>query len=80
MGFRYFVDEKDRLPQLNSVYLPAKIKDEAALRNTLLTKHNLEIGGGLGALSGKIWRIGLMGYTARPETVDYCLKTLGKTM
>ncbi len=78
LGFRYLVDRKDRLPQLNSVYLPESIKDEAKLRQTLLTEHNLEIGGGLGALSGKIWRIGLMGYSARPETVDYCIKTLRK--
>lgn len=76
LGFRYLVAEDDRLPQLNSVYLPDTVKDEAALRRTLLEKHNLEIGGGLGALAGKIWRIGLMGQTSTPENVKFCLSAL----
>ncbi|EKO3774224.1 alanine--glyoxylate aminotransferase family protein, partial [Vibrio metschnikovii] len=38
--------------------------------------YNLEIGAGLGALAGKAWRIGLMGYAARPENIALCLKAL----
>jgi alanine-glyoxylate transaminase/serine-glyoxylate transaminase/serine-pyruvate transaminase len=46
----------------------------------LLNDFNLEIGAGLGKLSGKIWRIGLMGYNTRKESVDYCLNTLEKVL
>ena len=57
-----------RLPMLNAVHIPAGI-DDAAVRTELRTKHNIEIGGGLGELAGKIWRIGLMGESARRESV-----------
>ena len=50
--------------------------DEAAVRNRLLQDYNLEIGAGLGPLAGKIWRIGLMGHTARPENVSRLIKAL----
>jgi alanine-glyoxylate transaminase/serine-glyoxylate transaminase/serine-pyruvate transaminase len=75
MGLRYVVDESARLPQLNSIYVPEGV-DEAAIRAKLLIEFNLEIGAGLGDMAGKIWRIGLMGYSARQENVDYCLKAL----
>jgi alanine-glyoxylate transaminase/serine-glyoxylate transaminase/serine-pyruvate transaminase len=75
LGMKFVVAEAARLPQLNSVYIPAGI-DDAAARARLLKEFSLEIGAGLGALAGKIWRIGLMGYSARPENVDYCLKAL----
>ena len=42
----------------------------------LLTKHGIEVGGGLGALAGKVWRIGLMGYNSREENVDLLLNLL----
>ncbi|MEL7123051.1 MAG: alanine--glyoxylate aminotransferase family protein, partial [Bacteroidota bacterium] len=75
LGFTYLVDEAHRLPQLNAVVLPEGV-DEAALRKKLLEDHMLEVGGGLGDLAGKIWRIGLMGHSAREENVDYCLNAL----
>lgn len=75
MGITFVVDESARLPQLNSVYIPEGV-DDAAARGRLINEFNLEIGAGLGALAGKIWRIGLMGYSARQENVDYCLKSL----
>ncbi len=53
-----------------------KSVDKAASRARLLSEFNLEIGAGLGDMSGKIWRIGLMGYSAKQENVDYCLKAL----
>ena len=56
MGLSFVVDEKDRLPQLNSVTIPDGV-DEAAVRGSLLNDFNLEIGAGLGALAGKVWRI-----------------------
>lgn len=75
MGLEMLVEESARLPQLNSVKIPEGV-DDAAVRAQLLEKHDLEIGAGLGALAGKIWRIGLMGEAARPENVDYCLAAL----
>ena len=75
MGLSLLVPEAERLPQLNSVVLPAGI-DDAAARARLLNEFNLEIGAGLGALAGKIWRIGLMGASARRENVDLCLRAV----
>ena len=75
LGMRFVVAEGARLPQLNSVYIPTGI-DDAAARGRLLKEFDLEIGAGLGALAGKIWRIGLMGYSAKQQNVDYCLKAL----
>jgi len=75
MGMKFVVAEAARLPQLNSVYIPDGV-DDAAARTRLIEEFNLEIGAGLGALAGKIWRIGLMGHSARPENVDYCLKAI----
>jgi alanine-glyoxylate transaminase/serine-glyoxylate transaminase/serine-pyruvate transaminase len=50
--------------------------DEAQVRSVLLNGHGLEIGAGLGALAGKVWRIGLMGQSATPLHVTSCLKAL----
>ncbi|MCD5364147.1 pyridoxal-phosphate-dependent aminotransferase family protein [Chromobacterium aquaticum] len=75
LGLKFVVDAAARLPQLNAVYIPEGI-DDAATRNRLLQEYNLEIGGGLGDLAGKAWRIGLMGYGARRENVALCLKAL----
>ena len=75
LGLKFVVDEASRLPQLNAVYIPEGV-DDAAVRKQLLENYNLEIGAGLGALAGKAWRIGLMGYAARRENVALCLKAL----
>ncbi len=75
MGLAFIVDEAHRLPQLNSVTIPDGV-DEAAVRSRLLNEFNLEIGAGLGALAGKVWRIGLMGYSSRAENIFLCLSAL----
>jgi alanine-glyoxylate transaminase/serine-glyoxylate transaminase/serine-pyruvate transaminase len=54
--------------------------DEAAVRSTLLKEYKIEIGAGLGPLAGKIWRIGLMGHTARPENVARLLTALKRIL
>ena len=72
MGLSFIVDESARLPQLNSVSIPEGV-DEAAVRGALLNEYNLEIGAGLGAMAGKIWRIGLMGHASSQNNVLYCL-------
>ena len=46
----------------------------------LLNEFNLEIGAGLGALAGKVWRIGLMGYGASQRNVDYCVNSLRQVL
>jgi alanine-glyoxylate transaminase/serine-glyoxylate transaminase/serine-pyruvate transaminase len=75
MGLSLPVAAEWRLPQLNAVAVPAGI-DEAALRARLLERWGLEIGAGLGALAGKVWRIGLMGQSATPVHVTTCLTAL----
>lgn len=81
MGLKYLVKEQYRLPQMNAVYVPEAIKErEAEVRKTLLTEFNLEIGAGLGPLAGKIWRIGQMGYSSKPENIMLCLSALGSVL
>ncbi len=75
MGLSFIVNEVDRLPQLNAVSIPEGV-DDAAVRSRLLNEHHLEIGAGLGDLAGKVWRIGLMGYSSRIENVTRCLAAL----
>ena len=75
MGIEMLVDESCRLPMLNSVLIP-KGADDAAVRSQLLNEYKIEIGAGLGPLVGKIWRIGLMGHTARPENVEKLITAL----
>ena len=75
MGLELAVAEEARLPQLNAVSVPAGI-DEAQVRARLLDQYQLEIGGGPGALAGKVWRIGLMGHACTPKNVLYCLGAL----
>ncbi len=79
LGLAFIVPAAERLPQLNSVTFPEGV-DDAAARGRLLSEFNLEIGAGLGALAGKIWRIGLMGASARRENVDYCLNALAAVL
>ena len=80
LGLEMWVQNpSDRLPQLNMVRLPNGF-DEATVRLHLLNDHDLEIGAGLGPLVGQVWRIGLMGYSSRPENVALCLSTLKRTL
>lgn len=75
LGIEFVVEESARLPQLNSIHIPGGL-DDKQVRASLLQQHGIEIGAGLGALSGKIWRIGLMGYSSRVENVIACLNAL----
>ena len=75
MGLSLIVDKEYRLPQLNTVSIPEGV-DEAAVRGTLLSRYNLEIGAGLGDLAGKVWRVGLMGQSATGEHVTLFLSAM----
>jgi alanine-glyoxylate transaminase/serine-glyoxylate transaminase/serine-pyruvate transaminase len=79
MGINFVVAEQDRLPQLNAVTIPEGA-DDATVRGKLLQDYNLEIGAGLGALAGKVWRIGLMGSACNMKNIEYCLDSLDEVL
>ncbi len=68
-----------RLWMLNGVRIPEGV-DDGAVRKRLLLDFNIEIGGGLGALAGKTWRIGLMGESSRRENVVALIEALGRIL
>jgi len=68
MGLKLHVPEAYRLPPLTTVRVPEGI-DEMALRRGLLNEHNIEVGGGIGALQGQVLRIGLMGFGSNEANV-----------
>lgn len=75
MGLSMAVAVDIRLPQLNAVNIPEGV-DDGAVRASLLEQFDLEIGAGLGALAGKTWRIGLMGFSSKAVNVRKCLLAL----
>ena len=75
VGIDYAADADHCLPMLNAVRIPEGV-DDASVRRGLLDRFGIEIGGGLGASKGKAWRIGLMGYGARPANVLLFLSAL----
>jgi alanine-glyoxylate transaminase/serine-glyoxylate transaminase/serine-pyruvate transaminase len=79
LGLSPFAQKGHRLPMLNAVRVPPEW-DEGAIRNELLRNHDIEIGGGLGSVAGSIWRIGLMGESARRENVMRVLSTLEEVL
>ena len=68
IGFEFAAQEGHRLPMLNAVQIPDGVND-AQVRSQLLQRFGIEIGAGLGAFRGKVWRIGLMGYGSRAASV-----------
>jgi len=75
IGISYAAQEGHQLPMLNAINIPAGI-DDAKVRGDLLRRFGIEIGGGLGAFKGKVWRVGLMGYGSRPNNVYGFLSAL----
>jgi alanine-glyoxylate transaminase/serine-glyoxylate transaminase/serine-pyruvate transaminase len=75
LGLSCLVSPEVRLPSLTTVCIPEGI-DGKAVTHKLLTEYNIEIGNGLGELAGRVWRIGLMGYNSRRETVTLLLSAL----
>jgi alanine-glyoxylate transaminase/serine-glyoxylate transaminase/serine-pyruvate transaminase len=75
IGIQYATKPECTLPQLNAVLVPAGV-DDAVVRSGLLNQFGIEIGAGLGAYKGKVWRIGLMGYGSRPANVLLFLAAL----
>ena len=79
LGLGLLVSKDIRLPQLNSVSIPAGV-DDAHVRSRLLEDWGIEIGGGLGELTGRIWRIGLMGQGSNVRNVTLCLDALKSSL
>ncbi|HUG20319.1 MAG TPA: alanine--glyoxylate aminotransferase family protein [Planctomycetaceae bacterium] len=79
IGIEYSVVEGIQLPMLNSVLIPAGA-DDAGVRKQLLNEFGIEIGGGLGPMKGKTWRIGLMGEASRRSNVLLFLAALEKCL
>ena len=80
MGLELFVkNPADRLPTVVAVVVPAGV-DEARVRAQLLDEFNLEIAGGFGAVKGKIWRVGLMGYSSQKNNVLLFLAAFEKVL
>jgi alanine-glyoxylate transaminase/serine-glyoxylate transaminase/serine-pyruvate transaminase len=75
MGLSFVVKPEARLPQMNAIAVPDGV-DEVQVRSRLLNEYSLEIGAGLGAMGGKIWRIGLMGCASNQRNVLFCLGAL----
>lgn len=79
MGLKYAVPASHCLPMLNAIQIPDGVND-AAVRSQLLNEFGIEIGGGLGSMKGKVWRIGLMGETSSQRNVLVCLAALEKCL
>ncbi len=79
LGLTCHVEAAYRLPTLTTVRVPDGV-DAKAVSRQLMVDHNIEIGGGLGELGGKVWRIGLMGYNSQTQPVDRLLHALGTVL
>jgi len=79
MGLALHVPVAHRLPSLTAVRVPEGV-DEAAVRRRLLNDYHIEVGAGLGALKGQVWRIGLMGYGSQRQNVTLLLSALAEVL
>ncbi len=79
LGLKMLVDEPYRLPTLNTVVIPEGV-DDLKLRRYLLEKFKLDIGGGFGSLAGKVWRVGLMGYSSSADNVLFFIPTISRAL
>lgn len=79
MGLDIFVEETFRAPMINAVLAPEGV-DEARVRAHLLQGYGIEVGGGLGALRGKAWRVGLMGQSSHKDHVLLFLGALEEAL
>ncbi len=79
LGISYAVAEGVQLSMLNAVVIPPGV-DDARTRRQLLEEFGIEIGGGLGPMKGKTWRIGLVGETSQPRNVLLFLAALERCL
>ena len=79
MGLQPVVPHEHRPPSLTTVWIPDGVQD-VDIRRRLLDEYNITIAGGLGDFKGRVWRIGLMGHSARPENVIVLLGALERLL
>jgi alanine-glyoxylate transaminase/serine-glyoxylate transaminase/serine-pyruvate transaminase len=79
LGLKMLVDPQYRLPTLNTVVIPEGV-DDIKLRRYLLEKFKLDIGGGFGRLQGKVWRVGLMGYSSSADNVLFFIPAISRAL
>jgi len=79
LGASPFVPVDYRLPSLTTARVPAGC-DPQKIRARLLEEYGIEIAAGFGALKDQVWRIGLMGYSSRPENISAFLDALGELL
>jgi len=80
MGLELFVEDvNERLPTVTTVKVPEGV-DWKDVASHMMRKHKIEISGGLGPTAGKVWRIGIMGYNAAPQTVNRLLHALKEAL
>jgi alanine-glyoxylate transaminase/serine-glyoxylate transaminase/serine-pyruvate transaminase len=83
MGLELLAPKGHRLPQLTTVKVPEDLPggmSEVDVRRRLVDRFRIEIGGGVGPLAGKVWRIGCMGNSARDENVTLLLAALREVL
>lgn len=79
LGLQMLVDKKYRLPTLNAIVIPEGV-DDVKLRKYLLETFKLDIGGGFGKFKGKIWRVGLMGYSSSADNVLFFIPAISRAL
>jgi alanine-glyoxylate transaminase/serine-glyoxylate transaminase/serine-pyruvate transaminase len=79
LGLKMLVSPQYRLPTLNTVLIPEGV-DDIKLRRYLLEKFKLDIGGGFGRLKGKVWRVGLMGYSSSADNVLFFIPAISRAL
>ena len=79
LGLELVVEGDHSLPQVTPVWIPKGI-DDAIVRTSLLQDYGIEIGRGLGEFAGRVWRIGLMGESSKPENIFALLSALEKIL
>jgi alanine-glyoxylate transaminase/serine-glyoxylate transaminase/serine-pyruvate transaminase len=79
LGIKMLVSPQYRLPTLNTVLIPEGV-DDIKLRRYLLEKFKLDIGGGFARLKGKVWRVGLMGYSSSADNVLFFIPAISRAL
>ena len=79
LGLKMLVAPEYRLPTLNAIVIPDGV-DDVKLRKYLLETFKLDIGGGFGKFQGKIWRVGLMGYSSSADNVLFFIPTISRAL
>ena len=79
LGLKMLVKPEYRLPTLNAIVIPDGV-DDVKLRNYLLKTFKLDIGGGFGKFKGKIWRVGLMGYSSSADNVLFFIPAISRAL